>query len=55
MKKTYVSPLASEVSVAAESMLAASLQVNSGKTVDTSVDGAQLSGGSRGEWGNLWN
>ena len=55
MKKTYVSPLASEVNVAAESMLAASLQINSGKTVDTSADGAQLSGGSRGEWGNLWN
>ena len=55
MKKTYVSPLATEVSVAAESMLAASLQINSNKTVDTSADGAQLSGGSRGQWGNLWN
>ena len=54
MKKTYVSPLATEVSVAAESMLAASLQINSEKTVDTS-NGGQLSGGSRGEWGNLWN
>ena len=54
MKKTYVSPLAAEVSVAAESMLAASLQINSDKTVDTS-NGGQLSGGSRGEWGNLWN
>ena len=31
MKKTYVSPLATEVSVAAESMLAASLQINSEK------------------------
>ena len=54
MKKTYVSPLATEVSVAAESMLAASLQINNEKTVDTS-NGGQLSGGSRGEWGNLWN
>ena len=54
MKKTYVSPLATEVSVAAESMLAASLQINSEKTVDTS-NGGQLSGGNRGEWGNLWN
>ena len=54
MKKTYVSPLATEVSVAAESMLAASLQINSNKTVDTSANGGQLSGGSRGEWGNLW-
>ena len=52
MKKNYVSPLATEVSVAAESMLAASLKI-SDTTVDTS-NGGQLSGGSRGEWGNLW-
>ena len=54
MKKNYVSPLMVEVNVEAESMLAASLQMNSDKTVDTS-NGGQLSGGSRGEWGNLWN
>ena len=54
MKKNYVSPLATEVSVAAESMLAASLQINGNKTVDT-LNGGQLSGGTRGEWGNLWN
>ncbi len=52
MKKNYVSPLATEVSVVAESMLAASLKM-SDTTVDTS-NGGQLSGGSRGEWGNLW-
>ena len=55
MKKTYVSPLMVEVNVEAEAMLAASLQMNSDKTVDTSKDGGQLSGGHRGEWGNLWN
>ena len=38
MKKTYVSPLMVEVNVEAESMLAASLQMNSGKTVDTSAE-----------------
>ena len=54
MKKTYVSPLMVEVNVEVESMLAASLQINSGNTVDTS-NGGQLSGGSRGQWGNLWN
>ena len=53
MKKTYVSPLMVEVNVEAEQMLAASLQMHSDKTVDTS-NGGQLSGGSRGEWGNLW-
>ena len=52
MKKTYVSPLMVEVNVKAESMLAASIKI-SDKTVDTS-NGDQLSGGSRGEWGNLW-
>ena len=54
MKKIYISPLAVEVSVATESMLAASLKIDGNKTVDTS-NGGQLSGGSRGEWGNLWN
>ena len=53
MKKTYVSPLMVEVNVEAEAMLAASLQMNGDKTVDTS-SGGQLSGGSRGTWGNLW-
>ena len=54
MKKNYVSPLAVEVSVATESMLAESLLINNDKTVDTTSEGGQLSGGSRGEWGNLW-
>ena len=42
-----------EVNVEAESMLAASLKLDSDKTVDTS-NGGQLSGGNRGTWGNLW-
>ena len=54
MKKRYVSPLMVEVNVEAESMLAASIKMDGNKTVDTS-NGGQLSGGSRGEWGNLWN
>ena len=54
MKKVYVSPLATEVNVEATNMLAASLRLNNEKTVDTSTDGAQLSGGHRGSWGNLW-
>ena len=53
MKKDYVSPLMIEVNVEAESMLAASLKMDGNKTVDTS-NGGQLSGGSRGQWGNLW-
>ena len=54
MKKIYNSPLATEVNVAAENMLAASLGIHSDKTVDTS-NGGQLGGNRRGEWGNLWN
>ena len=54
MKKTYVSPLMTEVNIEAAQMLAASLNINNNQTVDTSADGAQLGGGRRGEWGNLW-
>ena len=55
MKKTYVSPLMTEVNIEAAQMLAASLKMGSDKqTVDTSNPGEQLSGGRRGEWGNLW-
>ena len=44
-----------EVNIEAAQMLAASLKIgNSEQTVDTSADGAQLGGGRRGEWGNLW-
>ena len=53
MKKIYVSPLATEVKVEAEQMLATSFQITNEK-VDTSTDGGQLTSGPRGEWGNLW-
>ena len=55
MKKIYVSPLATEVNVEATNMLAASLKLDKENTVNTSTPGAQLSGGHRGQWGNLWN
>ncbi len=54
MKKTYVSPLMTEVNVEADQMLAASLGVNSEKSVDTSTPGAQLGKDNGREWGNLW-
>ena len=54
MKKTYVSPLMTEVNIEAAQMLAASLNINNNQTVDTSADGAQLGGGRRGQWGDLW-
>ena len=54
MKRTYVSPLATEVNVMTEGMIAASVQVND-KEVNTKDDGVQLGNTNRGEWGNLWN
>ena len=55
MKKTYISPLAMEVSVEAEPILAGSLRLDGKNEIDTSEEGAQLAGGRRGSWGNLWN
>ena len=43
-----------EVNVEAESMLAASLKMDSDKTVDTS-NGGQLGKENDRQWGNLWN
>ena len=54
MKKIYISPLAMEVSVEAEPILAGSLRLDGSKEVNTSDEGAQLAGGQRGSWGNLW-
>ncbi len=52
MKKSYQTPLATEVKIETEQMLATSFQINDEK-VDTS-EGGQLTTGNRGEWGNLW-
>lgn len=56
MKKTYVSPLSVEVSVASEQLLATSelRMMNNAPEVNTEEEGAQLGGNRRGEWGNLW-
>ena len=56
MKKSYISPLMTEVNVEAEQMLAASLGINNdeSKSVDTSTPGAQLGKDNGREWGNLW-
>ena len=52
MKKNYVSPLANEVNVTTEGLIAASLQMNN-TTVDSRTQ--QLSNENRGQWGNLWS
>ena len=54
MKKNYVSPLATEVTLETTQMLAASslrLIMSDGE-VDTEND--QLAGGRRGTWGDVW-
>ena len=53
MKKTYVSPLTSEVSVKAEVMMDGSIGMHD-STVNTKTQGVQLGNSNRGEWGNLW-
>ena len=55
MKKNYVSPLANEVNVTTEGLIAASLQMNSTTTVNSKDDGVQLGNENRGQWGNLWS
>ena len=54
MKKNYISPLATEVNVEAESMLAASVKLDGNTSVDTS-NGGQLGKENDRQWGNLWN
>ena len=50
MKKTYIQPETLVVNLATEGMIAASLQI-SDKTVDTSVDGGQLTNKKNPIWG----
>ncbi|MBQ8694995.1 MAG: hypothetical protein IJ513_05055 [Bacteroidaceae bacterium] len=53
MKKTYVSPLMTEVNIEAAQMLAASLKMDGTNTVDTSK-GEQLGKDNGRQWGDLW-
>lgn len=53
MKKAYISPVATIVTIEATIMLATSLKLDGNNTVNTS-NGNQLSNGHRGTWGNLW-
>lgn len=55
MKKIYESPLAVEVKLESEQMLAMSFEIKDpSKEVNTEDLGGQLSNRNRGEWGNLW-
>ena len=52
MKKTYIQPETLVVNLATEGMIAASLQMHSDKTVDTSADGGQLTNKKNPIWGD---
>ena len=54
MKRTYIAPAVTELTVVSESMVAASINIIGGGTVDTKDEGVQLGNEQRGEWGNLW-
>ena len=51
MKKTYIRPETLVVSLATEGMIAASLQMHSDKTVDTSAENGQLTNKKNPIWG----
>ena len=50
MEKTYIKPEASAHELALEGVVAASLKIDSEKTVDTSTDGGQLSNKYKSPW-----
>lgn len=54
MKRTYIAPAVTELTVVSESMVAASINIIGGETVNTKDNGVQLGKQQRGEWGNLW-
>ena len=54
MKKTYVAPAVTELTVATESMVAASITIVGGGSVNPKDEGVQLGKEQHGEWGNLW-
>ena len=52
MKKTYVSPLTNEVSVATDNVMSTTSFNLNEETLSTKN---QLGNKNRGEWGNLWS
>lgn len=55
MKKTYITPAVTEMAMATEAMVAASLGIIGGNgTVDTKDEGVQLGKEQQGDWDNIW-
>ena len=52
-KKEYITPAMEVLNVETVEMIATSVAMFSDE-VDTTSKGAQLAGGRRGSWGNLW-
>ena len=53
MKKAYIAPAVTEMTMVTEAMVAASLGINKEK-VDTSTGGVQLGKEQESDWGNIW-
>ena len=55
MKKTYIKPQMSVYDLELEGMIAASIKIDNNNTIDTSVDGNQLSNKYNSPWNsNNW-
>ena len=55
MKKTYIAPAVTEMTMVTEAMVATSIQIVGGNgNVNPNTPGVQLGNTQRGEWGNLW-
>lgn len=54
MKKTYIAPAVTEMTMVTEAMVAASVVINGSGSVNTKDPNVQLGNKQRGEWGNLW-
>ena len=55
MKKVYVKPSVEVIKVNATNMLAASIKMYDGPSVDTTVEGEQLGRKNNSSFGNIWD
>ncbi len=54
MKKTYIAPAVTEMTMVTEAMVAASVVIDGNGSVNTKDPGAQLGKEQQGDWDNIW-
>ena len=55
MKKTYIAPAVTEMTMVTEAMVAASIQIIGGNgNVNTKDEGVQLGKEQQSDWDNIW-